>query len=165
VRESYEKARYHNLQNLRKKQKEANGVLDKRTIQAALGKCQPRQRMWGVSGTVILGAKIEVPVDQQLALLEFRKGIHEVDTIVHLSGDEQGVSIWFSGPRQAGDFLFVGNRLPTLLQVPQYAHSSHPASMLQFVLTTCCWFKSGTWRAKAWIHTLFALVVKQRAYM
>ena len=63
VRESYEKARYHNLQNLRKKQKEANGVLDKRTIQAALGKCQPRQRMWAVSGTVILGAKIEVPVE------------------------------------------------------------------------------------------------------
>ena len=55
VRESYEKARYNNLQNLRKKQKEANGVLDKRTIQAALGKCQPRQRMWGVSGKVILG--------------------------------------------------------------------------------------------------------------
>ena len=61
--------------------------------------------MWGVSGTVILGAKIEVPVGQQLALLEFRKGIHEADTIVHLSGDEQGVSIWFSGPHQAGDFF------------------------------------------------------------
>ena len=45
VRESYDKARYNNLQNLRKKKAEANGVLDKRTIQAALGKCQPRQRM------------------------------------------------------------------------------------------------------------------------
>ena len=56
---------------MRKKQKEANGVLDKHTIQAALGKCQPRQRMWGVSGNVILGVKIEVPVEQQLALLEF----------------------------------------------------------------------------------------------
>ncbi len=105
MRESYEKARYHNLQNLRKKQKKAKGVLDKHTIQAALGKCQPRQRMWGVSGTVILGAKIEVPVDQQLALLEFLEGIHEAKSIVHLSGDKQGVSIWFSGPRQAGDFV------------------------------------------------------------
>jgi hypothetical protein len=38
VRESYEKARFYNLHNLRKKQKEANGILDKRTIQAALGK-------------------------------------------------------------------------------------------------------------------------------
>jgi hypothetical protein len=61
--------------------------------------------MWGVSGTVILGAKIEVPVDQQLALLEFLKGIHEAKSIVHLSGDKQGVSLWFSGPRQAGDFV------------------------------------------------------------
>jgi hypothetical protein len=28
VRESYEKARFNNLQNLRKKQKEANGILE-----------------------------------------------------------------------------------------------------------------------------------------
>jgi hypothetical protein len=61
--------------------------------------------MWGVSGTVILGAKIEIPVDQQLALLEFLEGIHEVKSIVHLSGDKQGVSLWFSGPRQACDFV------------------------------------------------------------
>jgi hypothetical protein len=30
--------------------------------------------MWGVLETVILGAKIEVPVDQQLEVLEFLKG-------------------------------------------------------------------------------------------
>jgi hypothetical protein len=39
VLESYEKARFNNLQNLRKKQKEANGILNKRIIEAALGKC------------------------------------------------------------------------------------------------------------------------------
>ncbi len=111
VCESYEKAGYHNLQNLRKKQKEAKGVLDKRTIQAALGKCQPRQPMWGVLGTVNIGAKIEVPVEQQ-AVLEFLAGIHEAKTIVHLSGDEQGVSIWFSGPRQAGDFVVPCHKCP-----------------------------------------------------
>ncbi len=49
VRESYEKSRHNNLQALRKKRKAAHGVLDKYTIQEALGKCQPRQRMWGVS--------------------------------------------------------------------------------------------------------------------
>ena len=45
VRETYEKARYNNLQNLRKKRKDSHGVLDKHTIQEALGKleCQPRQ--------------------------------------------------------------------------------------------------------------------------
>jgi hypothetical protein len=48
VRELYEKARFYNLQNLRRKQKEASGILDKCTIQAALGKFQPRQRMCGV---------------------------------------------------------------------------------------------------------------------
>ncbi len=32
-------------------------------------------------------------------------GVHEEETIVHLSCDEQRVSIWFSGPRQAGDFV------------------------------------------------------------
>ena len=63
VRESYEKARFNNLQNLRKKQKEANDILDKRTIQAALGKCQPRQRMWGVSGKVALGVYIELQAE------------------------------------------------------------------------------------------------------
>jgi hypothetical protein len=63
VRESYEKARYFNLQNLRKKKKEANGVLDKYTIQAALGKCQPRQRMWGVSGEVVLGVRLDIHIE------------------------------------------------------------------------------------------------------
>jgi hypothetical protein len=50
VRESYDKARYNNLQNLRKKRKDSNGVLDKHTIQEALGKYQPRQRMSGSRG-------------------------------------------------------------------------------------------------------------------
>ena len=51
VRESYEKTRYNNLPNLLlvvKQKKTANGVLDKSTIQAALGKCQLRQQMWGL---------------------------------------------------------------------------------------------------------------------
>ena len=71
VRESYEKARYSNLQDLRKTQREANGVLDKRTIQMALSKCQPRQRMWGVSGTVILEVKIRVRAEKKMAMLDF----------------------------------------------------------------------------------------------
>jgi hypothetical protein len=68
---SYEKARYSNLQNLRKQRKEATGALDKRTIQAALGKCQPRQRMWGVSGKLVLGVRITKTADQlQAAMLK-----------------------------------------------------------------------------------------------
>jgi hypothetical protein len=105
VRESYEKARYFNLQNLRKKKKEANGVLDKYTIQAALGKCQPRQRMWGVSGEVILGVRLDIHVEQQQTLLDFLKGSPDADNIVHLAGNKHELTIWFSGPRQAGDFI------------------------------------------------------------
>jgi hypothetical protein len=41
VQESYATARFHNLQNLIRKHKESGGVLDKRTIQAALGKFNP----------------------------------------------------------------------------------------------------------------------------
>jgi len=105
LRESYDKARYNNLQNLRKKQKEANGVLDKRVIQAALGKCQPKQRMWGVSGKVILGVKITIAPQQHVAMLELLKGLQVAEHIVHLEGDGMGLSVWFSGPRQAGDFI------------------------------------------------------------
>ena len=60
VRETYEKARFNNLQNLRKQRTDSHGVLDKHTIHEALGKCQPRQRMWGMSETVILGVRLEI---------------------------------------------------------------------------------------------------------
>jgi hypothetical protein len=70
VRESYDKARYNNLRNLRKKRQDSNGVLDKRTIQEELGKCQPRQRMWGVSGSVILGVQLEIGAGNHLQVLE-----------------------------------------------------------------------------------------------
>ena len=115
VRESYEKARYNNIQNLRKKRKEANGVLDKRTIQAALGKCQPRQRMWGVSGKVILGVKLAVPPgQQQLQMLDFLKESPDVDHIVHFEGNQQGLSIWFRA--KPGISLFTGTLQLTLVR-------------------------------------------------
>ncbi len=104
VRESYEKARFNNMQNLREKQKEANGKLDKRTIQAALGKCQPRQRMWGVSGTVVLGVYIEIQAGQQ-AMLELLRTLPTTAEVVYLSGNDNGLSLWFSGPRQARYFI------------------------------------------------------------
>jgi hypothetical protein len=109
VQESYEKARFNNLQNLRKKQKEADGILDIRTIQAALGKCQPRQRMWGVSGNVVLGVCIELQADQHLAVLELLRTLPTTDEVVYLSGSDNWLSLWFSGPRQAGDFISLSD--------------------------------------------------------
>ncbi len=91
--ESYEKARYYNLLNLRKKKKEASGVWNKRTIQMALGKCQPRQRMWGVSGTVILGGKLEV-LGEQLAMLDFLSKLQTAETIVKpIGGRKRAVGL------------------------------------------------------------------------
>ena len=60
IREDYAKARYSNEQNLRRQLIQKGGVLDQHTLQAALGKRQPRQRMWGVSGQAVLGVAVEM---------------------------------------------------------------------------------------------------------
>ncbi len=66
--------------------------------------------MWGVSGKVILGVKLAVtPGQRQLQILDFRKESPDADHIVHLEGNQQGLSIWFSGLRQAGDFIVHWN--------------------------------------------------------
>ena len=105
VQELYSQARFTNLQNLRKQRKEAGGVLDKRTIQAALGKIQPRQRMWALSGTVFLGVRMLISAERQMELLVLLKSAEGVDDIAHLSGCSQGLTLWFTGPRKAGDFI------------------------------------------------------------
>ena len=41
------------------------GVLDRQALQAALGKRQPRQRMWGLSGpAAVLGVALELHVSR-----------------------------------------------------------------------------------------------------
>ena len=105
VQDSYAKARFHNLQNLRRQHKKSGGVLDKRTIQAALGKSPPRQRMWGISGTVILGAQIQVRADRQGTTVVLLRSVQGVDDIVYLTGSPNGLTLWFKGPRAAGDFI------------------------------------------------------------
>ncbi len=59
----------------------------------ALGKCQPRQRMWGVSGTVILGVQIRVPAEKQMAMLDFLSTLHTTEHVVYLSRDSEGLSL------------------------------------------------------------------------
>ena len=93
------------LQNLRKKRKDSNGVLDERTIQEALGKCQQRQRMWGVSESVIQGVQLEIGAVNHLQVLELLGTIAIADDIVHLEGTSTNLTLWFSGPRQAGTFV------------------------------------------------------------
>ena len=86
VRESYAKARHCNLQALRRKQKELNGMLDKYTIQSALRKSQPLQRMWAISGTVYLGVTIMVPRERQARVLELLNSCPYTEDVVHLEG-------------------------------------------------------------------------------
>jgi hypothetical protein len=66
------KAKYNNLFYLHKLKKEVRVVLDRRsgrTIQTALGKCPPRQLMWGISGKVILGISLAVDDEPSLGIL------------------------------------------------------------------------------------------------
>ncbi len=59
----------------------------------------------GCVRTVILGVNIELQAGQQLAMLDFLCRIPTTDKVVYLSGNEDGLSLWFSRPRQAGSFI------------------------------------------------------------
>jgi hypothetical protein len=61
--------------------------------------------MWGVLGTVILAVKIEILAEKQFAMFDSLSKLQTTEEIVYLSGDGDGVSILFSGPRQAGNFI------------------------------------------------------------
>ncbi len=60
IRESYDKARYQNVQHFRRLLLRDKGTLDQSTLRAALGKRQPRQRMWGITGRAVLGVRFEL---------------------------------------------------------------------------------------------------------
>ena len=94
--------------------------------------------MWGVLGTVYLGVKLAVPTGQQLLKLDSLKEPPDSDNMVHLAGDQHGLTIWFSGLRQAGDFIvhwssrnFTGENIPiSLLQPPGQYIAIRPDDML-----------------------------------
>jgi hypothetical protein len=53
---------------------------------------------------VVLGVYIEIQAGQQ-AMLEFLRTLPTTAEVVYLSGNDNGLSLWFSGPRQAGDYI------------------------------------------------------------
>lgn len=62
--------------------------------------------MWGVSGKVVLGVKITITADQlPAAMLKLLQDLEVAEIIVRSTGDEQGLTAWISGPRQAEDFI------------------------------------------------------------
>jgi hypothetical protein len=55
IPEAYGQARYQNIQNFRQLLLQSASPLDQSTLKTALGKLQPKQSMWGVSGRAVLG--------------------------------------------------------------------------------------------------------------
>jgi hypothetical protein len=68
-REAYEKALFTNARNCQYKLNKVKIVLDKRTIANALGKRQPLQRIWGLSGPIILGVNLVLQLIHCLEVL------------------------------------------------------------------------------------------------
>ena len=46
-----------------------------------------------------------ISAERQMELLVLLKSAEGVDDIAHLSGCSQGLTLWFTGPRKAGDFI------------------------------------------------------------
>jgi hypothetical protein len=105
IRESYDRARFENIQNLKFQLAKSGGTLDKNTLRAALGKRQPRQRMWGVSGPAVLGVAFELHESRIQEALALLRTIPAADQVVRVAGSPTGLELWFKGPRHAGDFL------------------------------------------------------------
>ena len=62
--DSYAKANFGNQENWRQKIAEADGVLDKQVLEAALGKRRPKQLMWGLSGHITIGLSLDLGSEQ-----------------------------------------------------------------------------------------------------
>ena len=105
VREDYTKAQFLNVKRYQEKLIRAGGMLDKHIIRNALGKRQPKQRMWGLQGVVPLGVRVAANSIQQGPLLEFLWTLPESQAIVQISGGQHFLQLWFRGPRALGDFV------------------------------------------------------------
>ena len=113
IRDDFAQARFLNAQNFRYQLMKSGGVLDQQVLQAALGKRQPRQRMWGLSGPAVLGVALLLHVsrmDETLALIQrMPSAVRIVRVVIRDEGHSQGqlseLQLWLRGPRQTGDFL------------------------------------------------------------
>jgi len=105
VREALTKAQFTNIQQAREKLIRNGGILDKQVLRAALGKRQPRPRMWGLAGQVDLGVRLTAPPAHHLVLLTYLDTLPEASGITKIEGTGQALAVWFRGPRALGDFL------------------------------------------------------------
>ena len=61
----------------------------------------------GVSGTVVLGVQLDIEAEKHPQMLERLGAMETANDVVHLEGRSTvtGLTLWFSGPRQAGTFV------------------------------------------------------------
>ena len=113
IRDDFAQARFLNAQNFRHQLMKSGGVLDQQVLQAALGKRQPRQRMWGLSGPAVLGVALELHVSRMVDALTLLRKMSSAGRVVRVAvraggcspGQLSELQLWFRGPRQTGDFL------------------------------------------------------------
>ncbi len=70
-------------------------MLDRNTIQTALGKCQQRQLMWGNSGKLILGVSLAINVSAYEPTLGILSSWQATDQIVCIEGKVGSATFWF----------------------------------------------------------------------
>ena len=99
ILDSYAKATFRNKENWRRKIAEADCVLDKQVLEAALGKGRPKLRMWGLSGDVTIG------ISQLLLVITYLQGMSATQNVVRVLKHSHPLQLWFRGPRALGDFL------------------------------------------------------------
>ena len=80
------------------------GLADSASSAGPLGKRQPRQRMWGVSGPVELGVSIMAACDFQNKILEFLSTMDAFECVQRLVGGSSDIQLWFRGFRPLGGF-------------------------------------------------------------
>ena len=82
IRDSYAKANFRNQENWRRKIAEADGILDKQVLEAALGKHRLKQRMWGMFGPITIGISLELGSEQQLSVISHLQSMSTAQNIV-----------------------------------------------------------------------------------
>ena len=105
VRDDIAKAKYFNECRAQTMLIRSGGTVDSRLLANALGKRQPRPRMWGVAGQIDLGLRFTLCCKDQALLLKHLLVLPETEGVVRVEGTERALVMWFRGPRALGDFL------------------------------------------------------------
>ena len=103
ISDDFARARFLNVQNFRYQLMKSGGVLDQQTLQAALGKQQPQQRMWGLSGPAVLGVAFELHVSRIEGALELLRKMATASRVVRVTvrdtesspGQLSELQLWF----------------------------------------------------------------------